>query len=67
MKLVEDWKRAWTWYSIHAASVLVLVSAAQELLPLAQPVIPPAVFPWVALGLGILVIAGRLLAQKEPQ
>lgn len=66
MKLVDNWKSAWRWLSVHALAILAA-------LPFVWPQIPPEVQAWIpdewrpyivaAIALG--GIAGRLIPQTK--
>ncbi len=66
MRLVEDWKQAWRWFSVQAL-------AAVALLPVVWPTLPKEVTDWVPaewrpyiiVALAIGGIAGRLIDQKK--
>jgi hypothetical protein len=66
--LVEDWKRAWRWFSVQAMAAAAVVQAAWAALPDDLKVHLPE---WlaVALSLALLLagIAGRLLRQPPRQ
>lgn len=61
MKLVEDWKEAYTWLSINIAAVLGVLNALQASVPYVQ--LPPAQMAWINAGLGVAIIWGRLIQQ----
>lgn len=68
MKLVENWKSAWKWFSVQ----FVAVAGAIQLTVLAFPDALKGWLPdWVthALALGLLVAAvfGRLVNQSKPE
>lgn len=67
MKLVPDWKKAWTWLSMWFASVIVawgLIPAEGQTAIAALIHIPAPAIPAV---LGLLVMAGRLVSQKKDE
>mgnify|MGYP000874993825 FL=1 len=66
-KLVDNWRTAYRWYTMHVAGAIVLAAAAWESLPEAtRDAIPDKYKPLaVALG-GVLVMAARLIQQKKP-
>lgn len=64
MRLIPDWRLAWRFLSVQAAVVLALLSGLQaEVLPLAQPLIPPQYWPWVSGGLALVIVLLRLVKQ----
>lgn len=67
MKLVADWRQAWRFASVWAATALALVSVLQaEVLPLFQFAIPADRWPWVSAGFGAAIVLLRLVAQAVP-
>lgn len=66
MRLIPDWRIAWRFLSVQAAVVLALLSGLQaEVLPLAQPLIPPQYWPWVSGGLALVIVVLRLVKQDD--
>jgi len=61
--MIENWKDAWKWMSVHVALVIAVVNAAQGLLPQFQALLPANAFAWANAGLGVLVIVVRLIPQ----
>lgn len=67
MRLVPDWKKSWTWFSMWAASVIVawgLIPYEGQVAIAALLHIPAPAIPAV---LGLLVMAGRLVSQKKDE
>lgn len=66
MRLVEDWRSAWKWFSVQALAIIAL-------LPVVWPSLPPQVTgwvpetwrPWIVVLIAIGGIAGRLIDQKK--
>ena len=66
MKLVENWKQCWRWFSVQAL-------AAVALLPVVWPSLPPQVTgwvpeswrPWILVLLAVAGIIGRLVDQQK--
>lgn len=66
MKLVENWKQAWKWFSVQALALVAL-------LPVVWPTLPPTVHawvpeewrPWIIVALAVGGIAGRLIDQQK--
>ena len=65
MKLVEDWKQAYKWFSVHIATLMALLNAAQASVPHIQGFITPGQLAVTNAVLGIMVIWGRLIQQGE--
>lgn len=65
MKLIENWRQAWRWFSVQAL-------AAIAMLPLIWPQLPPQVTewvpdswkPWIIVLLAIGGLTGRFIDQK---
>lgn len=65
MKLVQDWKQAWRWSSVHAMSAAAAVQGGWVALPDdMRRHIPLAVASAVTIGLLILGVVGRLRDQS---
>lgn len=67
MKLVENWKSAWRWFSVQ----LIALAGAVQLAVLAFPAevkswLPDNVTHWTAAGLLGAAIFGRLVDQSKP-
>lgn len=66
MKLVDDFKSAWRWFSVQAMALAIAVQGAWEVLPPDMKAgIPPKLVTYVTLGLLVLGVAGRLVKQGE--
>jgi len=66
MKLVENARQAWKWFSVQALAMLALVPLIwSELPPETQEIIPPTWRPWIVTGVALAGIAGRLIAQPK--
>lgn len=63
LKLIPDWRNAWTFLSIHAAMLLGLLAAAYDYLPAIREYFPAGWVKWAA----ILIIAARLMQQQRSQ
>jgi len=60
MKLIEDWKQAWKFFSVQIAAVISLMGFAYDYLPAMQQYLPEGWVKWAALA----IIAGRVIDQK---
>jgi hypothetical protein len=68
VKLVNDWRQAWRFFSIWAAGALAVVSVLQaQVLPLIEFAVPPEAWPWVTACFGVLIVVLRLIAQDAPK
>ena len=67
MKLVDDAKQAWRWFSVWALGVLAALPLVwAELPPETHALIPDAVRPWIITAVALAGIAGRLVRQGGP-
>lgn len=66
MKLVDDWKNAWKWVSVHAFLVLAALPLVWLQLPQdVKNMLPEAWRPWVLTAIAIGGILGRIKDQKD--
>jgi hypothetical protein len=66
MTLVEEWRRAWRWFSMQAMVMAAAVQAAWEGLPPdMRAAVPARLVTGVTLALLLLGIGGRLLRQRK--
>lgn len=64
MKLVDDWRKAWTWFSVQAMTVAGAIEAAWAAFPAdLKAVLPDRWVHAVAAGLLVLGIVGRVVKQ----
>lgn len=63
MKLVEDWKEAYTWLSINIAAIMAVLNGLQATVPFVQGLLTPGQMALVNTALGVAVIWGRLIQQ----
>lgn len=67
MKLVADWKQAWTWTSMHAMTAAVAVQGTWMALPEdLKARVPAPIVTGLTLGLLAFGIVGRLRDQAKP-
>ena len=66
MKLVENWKQAYRWFSVQALAILAALPLAWATLP-PQIVgkVPESWWPWIILILAGGGLAGRLIDQNK--
>lgn len=67
LKLIEDWKNAWKYYSVWAIAVLVAMPDLYNLLAasgLFHEMPDPA--KWAVRGGAVLALVGRFVHQKKP-
>lgn len=66
MKLVDGWRSAWKWYSMHAMFWPFAVAGVWSYLPeQLQDAIPHKVLAWLAMSVLISGIVGRLVDQGD--
>ena len=67
LKLVDDWRRAWRYYSVQAMAALAGLPIAYMALPADwQAAIPDS---WKMAAVGVVLVAGivgRIVKQPEP-
>ncbi len=65
IKLVEDWRQAWKWFSVQAMGFSVILLGAWEVLPSdLKATLPEDIIRLLAIGMLSLGIAGRVVDQK---
>lgn len=66
MKLVEDWKKAHRWFSMHALVLAGAIPAVwAELPPDLKSSIPPGVMGGITAAIAICGVVGRLVNQSK--
>lgn len=65
MKLVEDWKQAYKWFSVNITAVMVALNALQATVVQVQGFLTPSQLALTNAVLGVLVIWGRLIQQQQ--
>lgn len=67
VRLVDGWKRSWTWFSTQAMTLALLVQGAWLAMPedLRAAIKPSWVFV-IAIALLVLGIVGRMVDQSPP-
>ncbi len=66
MKLVEDWRKAWKWFSVQAFTVLAVAPVVwSQLPPDVRKMLPEGWEPYVLAALAVGGIVGRLRAQDN--
>lgn len=61
--LVNDWKKAWSWFSVQIGAVIAVSHEIYEQVELMRNYIPPSMFNHIMAFLGVLVIIGRISRQ----
>jgi protein-S-isoprenylcysteine O-methyltransferase Ste14 len=66
MRLVDDWRRCWRWFSTQAMVLAGALQGAWLFIPEDMKAsIPPSIVQWVTVGLLALGVAGRLVKQEK--
>lgn len=66
MKLVENARQAWKWFSVQALAFLTLIPVVwMQLPPETQALVPDAWRPWIITAVALSGIVGRLVAQPK--
>jgi hypothetical protein len=60
VKLIDDWKDSWKFFSVQLAAALALLDTAYEYLPAVQTYLPDGWVKWIALA----IIVGRVIKQN---
>ncbi|CAH0198087.1 hypothetical protein SRABI106_01465 [Rahnella aquatilis] len=66
MRLVENWKQCWKWFSIHALLIAgVLPSVWATLPPDLKAYIPPSIMGLITAVVAVSGVVGRLTDQSK--
>jgi len=66
LKLVEDWRKAWKWFSVNAMILAAAIQGASLQIPDDMKAsIPPQLVSGATIALLVLGVAGRLIKQGE--
>lgn len=66
MKLVENWKQAHRWFSVHLIIVLAVLPEVWTWLPMEwKQSLPPDTLKWVCGVVGILAVYARVVSQTK--
>ncbi|MCZ0823697.1 DUF7940 domain-containing protein [Dickeya solani] len=68
MKMIDDWKSCWRWFSVHALALAGVIPAVWAELPDDMKAsIPAGVMGLVTLAVALCGIVGRLVKQDSQQ
>lgn len=68
MKLVDDWKKAWKWFSVHALILAgILPTVWLELPSDLKSTIPPGTMSAITAVIAACGVIGRLVSQEKKQ
>ena len=65
MKLVDDWKKAWKWFSTWLIGANATLVVAYEQIQTVKEYVPVNVFHYAVVGLLMLTAFGRVVKQGE--
>lgn len=66
MKLVPDWRKAWSWFSVQALAVIMVLPIVWVGLPGdVKAWVPPSWQFWIFIVLGAAGIVGRVIDQNK--
>lgn len=65
MRLVEDWKQAYKWFSVNIALIMAVLNGLQATVSQVQGFITPTQLAVTNAVLGVAVIWGRLIQQGQ--
>ena len=65
MKLVEDWKQAYKWFSVNIAIIMALLNGLQATVSQVQGFITPTQLAVTNAVLWVAVVWGRLIQQGQ--
>ena len=65
MKLVENWRKAWTWISMHAMTISLAISGSWLAVPEdMRAALDPKLVAAITIPLMVVGIIGRLIKQE---
>ncbi len=68
MKLVDDWRKAWKWFSVHALVIAgILPTVWLELPSDLKASIPPGMMSTITAIIAACGVIGRLVSQEKKQ
>ena len=66
MKLVQDWREAWKWFSVQALVTIAALPMIWSALPAdTKALVPNGWEPWIFFALAIAGVIGRLVDQNK--
>ena len=68
MKMIDEWKQAWRWFSVQAMAIAVAIQGAWLFIPEdLKAQVPPAILHWTTIALLVFGVAGRLVKQEKKE
>jgi hypothetical protein len=68
MKLVENWRDCWKWFSVRALAAIGLLPAVWMMLPEdLRAYVPATWLPWIAAAVALGGLVGRMVDQTKAQ
>lgn len=61
VKLIEEWQKAYKFFTVQLAALLVLLDIAYEYLPAVQTYLPEGWVKWIA----VAIIVARVIKQRS--
>lgn len=66
MKLVENWRQAHKWFSVHLIIVLAALPEVWTWLPMEwKQSLPPGTLKWLCIVVGALALYARVISQQK--
>lgn len=66
--LIEDWHKAWKWFSVQAMVLAGAINGTWAVIPDDMKTsLPPGLIHWLTIGLLTLGVAGRLIDQTPKE
>lgn len=66
VRLIPNWRKAWRMFSVLAQAVTLALLGAWQIMPEdLKAHLPPSLVYWLAMGLMVAGIAGRLIQQPK--
>lgn len=68
LRLVQNWRSAWKWYSVHIMLVIVALPEIWGYFPQEfKDSLPPGTLKYVMMFLGVSAILARMFSQEKPK
>ena len=68
LKLVQNWRSAWKWYSVHIMIVIVALPEIWSYFPQEfKDSLPPGTLKYSMMFLGVSAILARMFSQEKPK
>lgn len=68
IKLIDEWHKAWRWFSVQAMGLAIALQGAWAAVPDSlQVAVPHGIVTGITMTLLVLGIAGRMVDQTKPE